>query len=192
MKLFLKGDRCYTDKCSFERRAYPPGQHGSARVKFSEFALQFREKQKVKRIYGVQEDQFRRYMREASKSKGNTGETLLLQLERRLDNAVYLMGYANSRTEARHLVKHNHFMVNGKRVSQPNFQLRKGDVVEVRTESRQMTKVMAAVESVKRREIPKWLDASHGDFKGTIKDLPTREDVTFPIEEHMIVEYYSR
>jgi small subunit ribosomal protein S4 len=102
------------------------------------------------------------------------------------------MGYANSRTEARHLVKHNHFMVNGKRVSQPNFQLRKGDVVEVRTESRQMTKVMAAVESVKRREIPKWLDASHGDFKGTIKDLPTREDVTFPIEEHMIVEYYSR
>jgi small subunit ribosomal protein S4 len=192
MKLFLKGDRCYTDKCSFERRAYPPGQHGSARVKFSEFALQLREKQKVKRIYGVQEDQFRRYMREASKSKGNTGETLLLQLERRLDNAVYLMGYANSRTEARHLVKHNHFMVNGKRVSQPNFQLRKGDVVEVRTESRQMTKVMAAVESVKRREIPKWLDASHGDFKGTIKDLPTREDVTFPIEEHMIVEYYSR
>ena len=192
MKLFLKGDRCYTDKCSFERRPYPPGQHGQARMKFSEFALQLREKQKVKRIYGVHEDQFRRYFGIAEQRKGVTGETLLLQLERRLDNAVYLLGYANSRTEARHLVKHEHFMVNGKSASQPSYELKKGDVVEVRQKSRNMTKVMAAVESVKRREIPKWLDASHGDFKGTVKENPTREDVTFPIEEHMIVEYYLR
>jgi small subunit ribosomal protein S4 len=192
MKLFLKGDRCYTDKCSFERRPYPPGQHGQARMKFSEFALQLREKQKVKRIYGVQEDQFRRYFSEAEQSKGVTGETLLLKLERRLDNAVYLLGFANSRTEARHLVKHNHFKVNGKKANMPSFELKKGDVVEVHEKSRQMTKVMAAVEAVKRREIPKWLDAAHGDYKGTIKDNPTREDVTFPIEEHMVVEYYSR
>jgi small subunit ribosomal protein S4 len=192
MKLFLKGDRCYTDKCSFERRPYPPGQHGQARMKFSEFALQLREKQKVKRIYGVHEDQFRRYFSEAEQSKGVTGETLLLKLERRLDNAVYLLGFANSRTEARHLVKHSHFLVNGKKANMPSHELRKGDVVEVHEKSRQMNKVMAAVESVKRREIPKWLDASHGDFKGTVKDNPTREDVTFPIEEHMVVEYYSR
>src|SRR5438105_1993331 len=192
MKLFLKGDRCYTDKCSFERRPYPPGQHGQARMKFSEFALQLREKQKVKRIYGVHEDQFRRYFREAEKSKGVTGESLLLKLERRLDNAVYLLGYANSRTEARHLVKHSHFLVNGKKVNMPSFEVRKGDVIEVRQSSRQMNKIMGSVESVKRREIPKWLDASHGDFKGTVKDIPTREDVTFPIEEHMVVEYYSR
>ena len=192
MKLFLKGDRCYTDKCSFERRPYPPGQHGQARMKFSEFALQLREKQKVKRIYGVQEDQFRRYFSEAEQAKGVTGETLLLKLERRLDNAVYLLGYAASRTEARHLVKHGHFKVNGKKANMPSHEVRKGDVIEVHEKSRQMNKVMAAIESVKRREMPKWLDASHGDFKGTVKDIPTREDVTFPIEEHMVVEYYSR
>jgi small subunit ribosomal protein S4 len=192
MKLFLKGDRCYTDKCSFERRPYPPGQHGQARMKFSEFALQLREKQKVKRIYGVQEDQFRRYFSEAEQAKGVTGETLLLKLERRLDNVVYLLGYAASRTEARHLVKHGHFKVNGKKANMPSHEIRKGDVIEVHEKSRNMTKVMAAIESVKRREMPKWLDASHGDFKGTVKDIPTREDVTFPIEEHMVVEYYSR
>ncbi len=192
MKLFLKGDRCYTDKCSFERRPYPPGQHGQARMKFSEFALQLREKQKVKRIYGVQEDQFRRYFSESEQAKGVTGETLLLKLERRLDNAVYLLGYASSRTEARHLVKHGHFKVNGKKANMPSHEVRKGDVIEVHEKSRQINKVLAAVESVKRREIPKWLDASHGDFKGTVKDIPSRDDVTFPIEEHMVVEYYSR
>ncbi len=192
MKLFLKGDRCYTDKCSFERRPYPPGQHGQARMKFSEFALQLREKQKVKRIYGVHEDQFRRYFREAEQSKDVTGVALLLKMERRLDNAVYLLGYANSRTEARHLVKHGHFRVNGKKADMPSYEIKKGDVIEVHEKSRQMNKVMAAVEGAKRREIPKWLDASHGDYKGTVKDNPTREDVTFPIEEHMVVEYYSR
>ncbi len=192
MKLFLKGERCYTDKCSFDRRPYPPGQHGQARVKFSEFALQLREKQKVKRVYGIFENQFRRYFREAEKAKGVTGETLLLKLERRLDNTVYLLGFANSRTEARQLVKHSHFLVNGKKVDIPGFEVRKGDVVEVREKSRAMTKIMAGIDSIKRREMPKWLEPSHGEFKGTIKDIPTREDVTFPIEEHMIVEYYSR
>src|SRR5690349_754713 len=139
MKLFLKGDRCYTDKCSFERRPYPPGQHGQARMKFSEFALQLREKQKVKRIYGVFESQFRRYFRDSEQAKGVTGETLLLKLERRLDNTVYLLGFAASRNEAKHLVKHNHFMVNGKMVNMPSYELKKGDVVEVREKSRQMT-----------------------------------------------------
>lgn len=191
-KLFLKGDRCYTDKCAVERRPYPAGQHGQARPKFSDFALQLREKQKVKRLYGVQEDQFRRYFRDADKGKGVTGETLLLKLERRLDNTVYLLGLAASRNEARHLVKHSHFLVNGKKVNMPSFEVKKGDVVEVREGSRGMNKVLAAIESIKRREIPKWLDAAHGDFKGTVKDNPTRDDITFPIEEHMVVEYYSR
>ena len=192
MKLFLKGDRCYTDKCSFERRPYPPGQHGQARMKFSEFALQLREKQKVKRIYGIFEKQFRRYFEEAEQAKGVTGETLLLKLEKRLDNTVYLLGFANSRNEARQLVKHNHFMVNSKKVNIPSYELRKGDVIEVAEHSRGVTRVQGAIEAVKRREIPKWLEASHGDFKGLVKDTPTREDVTFPIEEHMVVEYYSR
>ena len=192
MKLFLKGDRCYTDKCSFERRPYPPGQHGQARVKFSEFALQLREKQKVKRIYGIHEDQFRRYFRSAEKAKGVTGETLLLKLERRLDNAVYLLGFANSRKEARHLVKHSHFLVNGKKANMPSFEVKKGDVVTVHAKSQAMNKIMAGLESVKRREVPKWLEISAGDFKGLVKDNPSRDDVTFPIEEHMIVEYYSR
>lgn len=192
MKLFLKGDRCYTDKCSFERRPYPPGQHGQARVKFSEFALQLREKQKVKRIYGVFEAQFRRYFREADKAKGVTGESLLLKLERRLDNTIYLLGFASSRSEARQLVKHSHFLVNGKKVNIPGYELRKGDVIEVHEKSRQMNKILAGIESTKRREVPKWLEPQHGDFKGMIKDLPARDDVTFPIEEHMIVEYYSR
>lgn len=192
MKLFLKGDRCYTDKCSFERRPYPPGQHGQSRVKFSEFALQLREKQKVKRVYGIFEKQFRRYFRESEQAKGVTGETLLLKLEKRLDNIVYLMGFANSRNEARHLVKHGHFLVNGKRVNMPSYEVKKGDVVEVSQGSRGVAKILAGIEAVKRREMPKWLDPSHGEFKGMIKDLPTREDITFPIEEHMVVEYYSR
>ena len=191
-KLFLKGDRCYTDKCAVERRPYPAGQHGQARPKFSDFALQLREKQKVKRLYGVHEAQFRRYFREADKSKGVTGATLLLKLERRLDNTVYLLGLAASRREARHLVKHSHYLVNGKKVNMPSYEVKQGDVIEVRQGSRDMNKVLGAIESIKRREIPKWLDASHGDFKGTVKDNPTREDITFPIEEHMVVEYYSR
>lgn len=192
MKLFLKGDRCFTDKCSFERRPYPPGQHGQSRLKFSEFALQLREKQKAKRYYGVFETQFRRYFREADRSRGVTGTELLRQLETRLDNVVYSLGFAASRREARHLVKHGHYLVNGKLADIPSYNVVKGDVIEVRESSRQMNKVMAAIEGVKKREVPAWLEADHGAFKGTIKEMPARENITLPVEENMIVEYYSR
>jgi len=192
MKLFLKGDRCYTDKCSFERRPYPPGQHGQSRLKFSEFALQLREKQKTKRYYGVMEKQFRNYFEEADRGKGVTGTRLLALLEMRLDNVVYSLGYASSRREARQLVKHNHFVVNGIKANIPSYIVQKGDVVEVREASRQIAKVMQGIENVKRREIPGWLEADHGAFKGTIKDVPSREQITLPVEENMVVEYYSR
>ena len=192
VKLFLKGDRCYTDKCSFERRPYPPGQHGQSRLKFSEFALQLREKQKAKRYYGVAEKQFSLYFKEADRMRGVTGTQLLSLLETRLDNVVYNLGFAASRREARHLVKHNHFTVNGKKTNIPSYNVSKGDIVEVKEASRAMTKIMASIESVKKREMPSWLDADHAHFKGTIKDLPARDNVTLPIEENMIVEYYSR
>jgi len=192
MKLFLKGDRCYTDKCAFERRPYPPGQHGQARLKFSEFALQLREKQKTKRYYGLSEKQFHRYFQIADRSKEVTGTALLKVLETRLDNVVYTMGFANSRREARQLVSHNHVMVNGKRVNIPSYSMAKGDVVEVSQPSREMNKVLSAIQSVARRSVPAWLDVDHGAFKGTVKDMPTREEITIPVEENMIVEYYSR
>ena len=192
MKLFLKGDRCYTDKCSFERRPYPPGQHGQSRLKFSEFALQLREKQKTKRWYGLSEKQFRRYFKEANRSRELTGVALLKFLEMRLDNVVYSLGFANSRREARQLVKHNHVMLNGKRANIPSILVNKGDVIEVSSKSREITKVQAAIQSVARRSVPVWLEADHAGFKGTVKDLPNREDITVPAEENMIVEYYSR
>jgi small subunit ribosomal protein S4 len=192
MKLFLKGDRCYTDKCSFERRPYPPGQHGQSRLKFSEFALQLREKQKAKRYYGVSEKQFRRYFVAADRSKDVTGLALLKGLENRLDNVIYTLGYANSRREARQLVSHNHILVNGKRCNIPSYSVKKGDVVEVREASRQATKIQAAVQAVARRTIPSWLEADHAAFKGTVKDTPQREEISLPVEENMIVEYYSR
>ncbi|MCC6277539.1 MAG: 30S ribosomal protein S4 [Oligoflexia bacterium] len=191
LKLFLKGDRCFTDKCSFERRPYPPGQHGQSRMKFSEYALQLREKQKVKRLYGIFEKQFRRYFKESEQQKGVTGTTLLLKLERRLDNVVFLLGYAASRNEAKQLVKHSHVMVNGRKANMPSYEVKKGDVIEIHEKSRG-TKVQAAIESAKRREASRWLEAQYGDFKGMVKDLPARDDVTTPIEEHMVVEYYSR
>ena len=192
MKLFLKGDRCYSDKCAFERRPYPPGQHGQSRLKFSEFALQLREKQKAKRYYGVAEKQFRRYFDMADGSKDVTGTALLRLLETRLDNVVYSLGFANSRREARQLVGHNHILVNGQRVNVASFIVRKGDVIEVAQASQEMNKVMGAVQSVARRSVPAWLEADHGNFKGTVKDAPTREEITLPVEENMIVEYYSR
>ena len=192
MKLFLKGDRCYTDKCAFERRPYPPGQHGQARLKFSEFALQLREKQKTKRYYGLSEKQFARVFDKADSSKEITGLALLKILEARLDNVVYSLGFANSRREARQLVSHNHILVNGKRVNVASFTCKKGDVVEVSQKSREMNKVLSAMQSVARRSVPAWLEADHGAFKGTVKDMPTREEITMPVEENMIVEYYSR
>lgn len=192
MKLFLKGDRCLTDKCSFERRPYPPGQHGQSRLKFSEFALQLREKQKAKRYYGVSEKQFRRYFGAADKSADVTGLALLKELETRLDNVVYTLGYANSRREARQLISHNHILVNGKRVNIASYGVEKGDVIEVREQSRGIARIMGAIQSVARRTIPSWLEADHGAFKGMVKDMPSRDEVTLPVEENMIVEYYSR
>lgn len=191
-KLFLKGDRCYTDKCSYERRAYPPGQHGQSRLKFSEFALQLREKQKVKRYYGVFEKQFSKYFKEADRQKGVTGQNLLMHLESRLDNVVYSLGLAASRREARHLVGHGHFTVNGKKVNIPSYTVSKGDVIEVVEKSRTTNKIMGAIESAGRREIPAWLEADHTNFKGIVKEAPDREMVALGIEENMIVEYYSR
>ncbi len=191
-KLFLKGDRCFTDKCSFERRPYPPGQHGQSRLKFSEFALQLREKQKAKRYYGLSEKQFRRYFELADKSKEVTGTSLLKFLELRLDNVVYTLGFAASRREARQLITHNHFLINGKRVNVPSFIVRKGDVIEVAQKSREMNKVLAGIQAVARRTMPSWLEVDHGAFKGSVKDLPVRDEVSLPVEESMIVEYYSR
>lgn len=192
VKLFLKGDRCFTDKCSFDRRPYPPGQHGQSRLKFSEFALQLREKQKTKRYYGVYEKQFRKYFEEADRRRGVTGTELLQLLETRLDNVAFMMGYATSRREARQLVKHNHFTVNGQKNNIPSFNLKKGDVLEVRESSRGINKILAGIESAKKREIPSWLEPDHGAFKGMVKDLPSREEVSLAVEENMIVEYYSR
>lgn len=191
-KLFLKGDRCYTDKCAFERRPYPPGQHGQQRLKFSEFALQLREKQKTKRYYGVFERQFQKYFEIADRKKGVTGTNLLALLESRLDNVVYLSGLASSRREAQHLVSHGHYLVNGKKCTISSQSVKVGDVISVRESSRQTNKIMGAVESAKKREVPKWLQADTASFSVTMKDVPTREDVTLPVEENMIVEYYSR
>lgn len=192
MKLFLKGDRCYTDKCAVERRPYPPGQHGQSRMKFSEFALQLREKQKTKRYYGVSEKQFVKYVSEATRSKELTGTAILKFLEMRLDNVVYSLGLANSRREARQLVKHNHFLLNGKRANIPSILVNKGDVIEVTEKSREVVKIQSAIQSVARRSVPAWLEADHAKFKGTVKDLPGRDDVTVAVEENMVVEYYSR
>ena len=191
-KLFLKGDRCFTDKCSFERRPYPPGQHGQSRLKFSEFALQLREKQKAKRYYGLSEKQFRRYFEKADQSKAITGTELLKYLELRLDNVIYTLGFASSRREARQLISHNHFLVNSKRVNIASFVVKKGDVIEVAAKSREMNKVLIGIQSVARRTMPSWLEANHSAFKGTIKDFPSRDEVSIPVEESMIVEYYSR
>lgn len=192
VKLFLKGDRCYTDKCAFERRPYPPGQHGQSRLKFSEFALQLREKQKTKRYYGVSESQFVKYVKEANRSKELTGTALLKSLEMRLDNVIYALGYANSRREARQLVKHNHFLLNGKRSNIPSIVVEKGDVIQVTETSKEVVKIQSAVQAVARRSVPSWLEADHANFKGVVKDSPVRDDIALQVEENMIVEYYSR
>jgi small subunit ribosomal protein S4 len=191
-KLFLKGDRCFTDKCSFERRPYPPGQHGQSRLKFSEFALQLREKQKAKRYYGLSEKQFRRYFHKADQSKEVTGLALLKLLEARLDNVIYTMGFGSSRREARQIVSHNHILVNGKRVNVASYILKKGDVIEIAEKSRQTTRIANAIQGISKRTIPTWLDVNHAGFKGTVKDVPTRDEISLPVEEAMVVEYYSR
>ncbi len=192
LKLFLKGERCYTDKCAIERRNYPPGQHGQARPKFSAYSIQLREKQKVKRIYGLLENQFRCTCAEAARTKGITGETLLILLERRLDSTTYRLGFASSRAEARSLVRHGHILVNGKRVNIPSYFVRVGDVVSVKEQSRQMTRVLSAMEGSQRRGVPEWAEVDRDTFSGRIKLLPTRSDITMPINEKLIVELYSK
>ena len=193
MKLFLKGERCYTDKCGYERRSYPPGQHGQARRrKRSDYGEQLREKQKVKRIYGVAERQFRGYYYRATRMKGVTGENLIQLLERRLDNVVYRMGFVSDHAEGRQLVRHGHFKVNGRRVDIPSFLVRTGDLVEVKEKSQKITRVIEALSAVERRGIPAWIDLDRDNFKGTVKALPTRADVTLPIREQLIVELYSK
>lgn len=192
LKLFLKGDRCYTDKCAFERRSYAPGQHGLRRKKHSDYGIQLREKQKVRRIYGILERQFRRYFRMAEKMKGVTGENLLLLLERRLDNMIYRMGFADSRNQARQLVKHGHFLVNGRGVNIPSYLLKGGDVVAVKEKSKKIKEIKEAIEAVERRRIPEWLSLERDNLLARVSTLPTREQITMPIQEQLIVELYSK
>ncbi len=192
LKLYLKGDRCYSDKCAFERRSYPPGQHGQGRPKFSSYGVQLREKQKVKRMYGLVEKQFRNFFAKAERQKGITGTNLLIFLERRLDNMVYRLGFANSRNEARQLVQHNHFNVNGRKVSIPSYLVKIGDVIELREKSRKSAKINDSLEGVARRGIPSWLELDKEHFRGRILALPSREDLTMPIKEQLIVELYSK
>jgi len=192
LKLFLKGERCYTDKCAIERRNYPPGEHGQARPKFSEYSIQLREKQKLRRIYGVLEGQFRRYFAMADRSRGVTGETLLQCLERRLDNIAYRMGFATSRAEARQLVRHGHFEVNGRKVDIPSYLVRPGDVVAVRERSRKVGRIQEALELAQRRGVPDWLEVTPEAFAGRVKTLPARADLTMPINEKLVVELYSK
>jgi small subunit ribosomal protein S4 len=192
LKLFLKGERCYTDKCAIERRNYPPGQHGQGRPKFSEYSIQLREKQKVKRIYGLLENQFRRTFAEANRSKGITGETLLTLLERRLDNVAYRLGFASSRAEARTLVRHGHLLVNGRKTNIPSYTVRAGDVISVKERSRQMGRVQSAMEGAQRRGVPDWAEVDREALSGRIKILPSRADITMPINEKLIVELYSK
>ena len=191
-KLFLKGDRCFTEKCGVERRAYPPGQHGQGRTRTSDYGLQLREKQKVKRMYGLAEKQFRGTMDAASRMRGRAGENLLVLLEQRLDNVVFRLGFATSRSEARQLVRHGHFEVNGRKVDIPSFRVKTGMRLTLRESSRQIARVTEALEALERRSVPGWLELEKEAFTGVIKATPTREDVTMPVQEQLIVELYSR
>jgi small subunit ribosomal protein S4 len=192
LKLFLKGERCYTDKCAIERRNYPPGEHGQGRVKFSEYSLQLREKQKLKRTYRLLEGQFRRLFERADRSRGITGETLLIMLERRLDNMIYRLGFANSRAEARQLVRHGHFLVNDRKIDIPSALVKPGDVVTVRERSRKVVRIQEALELSQRRGVPEWLEVDRPNFTGRIRALPARVDLTMPINEKLVVELYSK
>ena len=193
MKLFLKGERCYTEKCAIEKRNMPPGQHGRARrQKVVGYGIQLREKQKVKRIYGVLENQFRRYFETAERTRGITGETLLQLLERRLDNVVYRAGFSTSRSQARQLVRHGHFLVNGRKVDVPSYSVRAGDVVSVRQTSLENAAIAHAMEEVKGRGVPDWIAIDSTKLAGTIASLPTREQINLPVQEQLIVELYSK
>jgi small subunit ribosomal protein S4 len=193
MKLFLKGDRCFKEKCAIERRAYPPGQHGNRRGRrIMGYGLQLREKQKVKRIYGVLESQFRNYFAEADRRKGITGENLLIMLERRLDNVIFSLGFAGSRAQARQIVRHGHVMVDGRKVSVPSFQVKAGHAITVREASRKNPLIRSSVETARGRGIPEWLELDAENVAGKVLRLPAREDIKLPIQEQLIVELYSR
>jgi len=193
MQLYLKGDRCYTDKCAIERRHYPPGQHGQGRIKLSEYALQLREKQKIRRVYGVLERQFRGCFEKAERMKGITGDNLLQLLERRLDNVVQRMGFAGSKKEARQLVRHGHMLVNGKKVNIPSYILKAGDVVELREKSRGIAQVQQTLAAVEKRGFPTWLEIDKAQFRGKVLSLPPRDECTLPtVKEQLVVELYSK
>ncbi len=191
-KLFLKGDRCFSAKCGIERRAYPPGQHGQGRARFSDYGVQLREQQKVKRMYGLLEKQFADTMSRASRMKGRAGENLLILLERRLDNVVFRMGFSTSRAEARQLVRHSHFLINGRRASIPSMLVKPGAVISVAEKSRKIARIAGALETLESRSVPQWVEINKETFEGTVKSLPVREDITMPIQEQLIVEWYSR
>ncbi len=192
MKLFLKGDRCFKDKCAIERRNYPPGQHGRRRSKLLGYGIQLREKQKVKRIYGLLEQPFRLTFQRAERRKGITGANLLQELERRIDNVVYSLGFAASRAQARQLVRHGHVTVNGRKVTIPSFRVSKGYVIAIKDKSRSNEQIKASVETARARGVPAWLDLSPETFSGTVLELPNREDIKLPIQEQLIVELYSK
>ncbi len=193
LKLHLKGERCHSDKCSFERRAFAPGQHGQNQFrKSSNYAEQLREKQKVKRMYGMLEDQFRRYFHEADRAKGVTGHNLLSMLERRLDNVVHRLGFASSRDQARQLIRHNHFQIGGRKVNIPSFQVKAGDVISLKEKSRKNSMIQENLEDASRRGVPAWLELDKANFQGKVMRAPVRDEITMPINEHLIVELYSK
>ena len=193
LKLYLKGDRCYSDKCAFDRRSYPPGEHGERRGrKISDYGIQLREKQKVKRMYGLSEKQFHLFFERAESQRGVTGTSLLIMLERRLDNVVYRLGFANSRTQGRQFVLHNHFLVNGKKVNIPSFLVKKGDSIEIKEKSKKIAAISDSIEAVVRRGIPQWLELEKEKHKGVVTGFPVREDITMPIQEQLVVELYSK
>ncbi len=191
-KLFLKGERCYTDKCAIQRRAYAPGQHGQGRKKLSEYGIQLREKQKARRYYGVLEGQFHHYFELANKRAGVTGENLLIILESRLDNVIYRLGFGTSRPEARQLVRHGHFTVNGKKVNIPSYMVKVGDVIAIQENSKSSEKIKAVIEVTASRAVPKWLDLDNNTLTAKVIAAPAREDIDLPLEEHLIVELYSK
>lgn len=192
IKLFIKGERCFTDKCAVERRNYAPGQHGQVRTKISEYGLQLREKQKLRKMYGILEKQFRGYFRIAQRQKGVTGENLLKLLERRLDNIVYRFGFASSRNQARQLVTHGHFMVNGRNVNIPSYLIKAGDVVEIKEKTKKVPQVIESITRIEGKGIPTWLELDRGKLRGRLVHIPTKEEIAVPIQEQMIVELYSK
>ena len=192
MKLFLKGDRCFSNKCAIEKRNYVPGDHGQRRTKLSAYGIQLREKQKMRRIYGVLETQFRKYFRLAERQKGITGENLVRILEQRLDNVVHRFGFAASRAQARILISHGHFLVNGRKVDIPSYMVRPGETIEVRPKSREMLAIKAALEGAKKRPLPSWLELDATNMKGTVRSIPSSEETTIPVEEQLIVALYSK